>query len=272
MTDRLSKILAAAGLASRRGSERLILAGLVSVNGQTVTLPGTPVDPHRDRIVADGRPLPPPAPKRYILLYKPKGYLTSRSDPRGRPTVMDLLGPQRSRLFPVGRLDADAQGLLLLTNDGLLAQRLLHPRFGIPRVYAVEVSGSVSEAELERLRRGVLLEDGPARPRGVRLLRRGATTTWLELTLGEGRYREVKRLCQAVGRPVVTLRRTGFGPLRLRGIEPGQWRALTPGELATLRSLALAPAGGIIYNSRDRRKVGRIRSPYGPGRMAFQDR
>lgn len=237
MTNRLSKILAEAGLASRRGSERLILAGRVSVNGETITFPGVQVDLRRDRIVVDGHPLPSPEPKRYILLHKPKGYLTSRKDPLERPIVTDLLGPERARLFPVGRLDSDAQGLLLLTNDGLLAHRLLHPRFGIPRVYEVEVKGKVSEEGLRRLRHGVILEDGPARPRDVRLLRPGTETTWLQLTLMEGRHREVKRLCQAIGHRVVTLRRTGFGPLRLRGLRPGEMRALTPGELDALQAL-----------------------------------
>jgi pseudouridine synthase len=150
---------------------------------------------------------------------------------------MDLLGPERIRLFPVGRLDGDAQGLLLLTNDGDLAQRLLHPRYEIPRVYEVEVTGRLSEVELRKLRRGVILEDGPARPRDVRLVRRGAETTWLQLTLCEGRYREVKRLCQAIGHRVLTLRRTGFGPLRLRGLGPGEMRALTRMELDSLQKL-----------------------------------
>lgn len=257
MTSRLSKLLADAGLASRRGSEQLILAGRVAVNGETVTSPAVCVDPECDRIVADGRALPLRGPRRYVLLNKPRGYLTSRGDPRGRPTVMDLLGPAEARLFPVGRLDIDAQGLLLLTNDGDLAERLLHPRYRIPRVYAVEVDGRMSGAELERLRRGVVLEDGLARPKDVRLLRRNAWTTWLELTLTEGRYHEVKRLCQAMGRRVVTLRRTAFGPLRLRGLAPGETRALTPREEDALRALALAPSGGIVYNARDHRNVGR---------------
>jgi len=153
---------------------------------------------------------------------------------------MDLLGSQPPvRLFPVGRLDADAEGLLLLTNDGPLAQRLLHPRFQIPRIYEVEVEGRVLANGLERFRRGALLEDGPARPADVRLLRRSTGSTWLELTFAEGRYHEVKRFCQAFGHRVVTLRRTGFGPLRLGGLAPGKMRALTLRELAAIRSLPL---------------------------------
>ena len=237
MKTRLSKILARAGLASRRGSERWILEGRVRVNGETATSPGAQADPRRDSITVDGRPLPPEEPKRYLLLHKPKGYLTSRSDPRGRPVVTDLLGPQPVRLFPVGRLDADAEGLLLLTNDGLLAQRLLHPRYEMPRVYQVEVRGNVSEEELDTLRRGVILEDGLARPKDARVVLRGGETTWLQLTLTEGRYREVKRLCQAIGHSVQSLRRTEFGPLRLRGLRPGQRRPLTPREVEALRTL-----------------------------------
>jgi pseudouridine synthase len=155
---------------------------------------------------------------------------------------MDLVGRERVRLFPVGRLDADAEGLLLLTNDGFLAERLLHPRFRVPRVYEVEVKGRVSAEGLERLRRGAILEDGPARPGSVRLFRRGVGTTWLELTFAEGRYHEVKRFCQALGHQVVTLRRTAFGPLRLRGLAPGKMRALTPRELEALRALTTACA------------------------------
>jgi pseudouridine synthase len=241
MLNRLSKVLADAGLASRRGSERLILAGRVSVNGEIATSPGVKVDTRLDRIVVDGHPLPPPAPRRYILLHKPKGYLTSRSDPRGRATVMDLVRAEGVRLFPVGRLDLDTQGLLLLTNDGALAQRLLHPRFQILRVYEVEVTGRVSTEELDRFKRGVMLEDGRARPQAVRLLRRGVETTWLRLTFTEGRYHEVKRLCQALGHRVATLRRTAFGPLRLQGLRPGEMRALTPRELTALRALTAPP-------------------------------
>ena len=234
MEKRLSKILAEAGLASRRGSERLIAEGRVTVNGETVTAQGTTADPARDRITVDGRPLVGPEPKRYLLLNKPRGYLTSRSDPRGRPVVLDLVREERFRLFPVGRLDFDAEGLLLLTNDGDLAQRLLHPRFGMRRVYEVEVQGRVSAPELPRWERGVTLTDGLAKPSEVRLLRRTQGTTWLSLVFSEGRYREVKRFCQALGHRVVRLRRVQFGPLRLGRLAPGAVRPLTSSELARL--------------------------------------
>ncbi len=237
MEKRLSKILAEAGLASRRGSERLIAEGRVTVNGRTVTAQGSTADPERDRVEVDGRPIPVPEPRRYVLLNKPRGYLTTRSDPRGRPVVLDLVKAEGVRLFPVGRLDFDAEGLLLLTNDGPLAQRLLHPRFGIERVYEVEVEGRVSAGELPRWERGVTLTDGLARPAGVRLLRRTPETTWLQLTFREGRYREVKRFCQALGHSVRRLRRVRFGPLSLGALAPGRARPLKPDEIARLRAL-----------------------------------
>jgi len=233
---RLSKILAEAGLASRRGSERLIVQGRVAINGQVVTAPGTPADPARDRIVVDGKALPPPQPKRYLLLHKPSGYLTSRRDPQGRPVVLSLVPEARARLFPVGRLDFDAEGLLLLTNDGRLAHRLLHPRFGVRRVYEAEVTGRMSPQELGRFRQGVVLEDGVAKPADVRMLRRTRATTWLRLTFTEGRYREVKRFCAALGHRVLRLRRVRFGPLRLGRLAPGAFRPLTAEELPRLRA------------------------------------
>ncbi len=237
MEKRLSKILAEAGLASRRGSERLIADGRVTVNGQTVTTQGVTADPERDVVVVDGRPIPASEPKRYVLLNKPRGYLTTRSDPRGRPVVLDLVKHERARLFPVGRLDFDAEGLLLLTNDGALAQRLLHPRFGIERVYEAEVEGQVTAADLPRWERGVALPDGPAKPRRVRLLRRTSDTTWLSLAFAEGRYREVKRFCRALGHRVVRLRRVRFGPLQLGTLAPGVARPLTREEIARLSAL-----------------------------------
>jgi pseudouridine synthase len=249
---RLQKILAQAGLASRRGSERLILEGRVTVNGKVVTAPGATADPDRDTITVDGKPLPTPEPKQYFLLHKPRGYVTSRHDPQGRPVVLDLLpraGTQagglgaaepwvRYRLFPVGRLDFDSEGLLLLTNDGDLANRLLHPRFAVPRVYEAEVEGRMGPAELGRFRQGVVLEDGVAKPAHVRLLRQTRTTTWLSLTFTEGRYREVRRFCAALGHRVLRLRRVAFGPLRLGRLAPGAVRPLTARELERLAQFA----------------------------------
>lgn len=199
--------------------------------------PGAQADPERDQIVVDGRPLPAPATHRYVLLHKPRGYVSSRRDPEGRPVVLDLLPEELGRLYPVGRLDYDAEGLLLLTNDGVLANRLLHPRYEIPRVYEVEVEGRVSDGDLGRWRAGAALPDGPAVPRAVSILRSGELSTWLRVTFAEGRYREVKRYCKAMGHPVRQLRRIAFGPLRLGDLPPGRCRALTAAELERLKSL-----------------------------------
>jgi 23S rRNA pseudouridine2605 synthase len=235
---RLSKILAQAGLSSRRGAEALLAAGRVTVNGQVRTEPGAQADPARDTITLDGRRLEAAAPRTYLLLNKPRGYVTSRTDPGGRPVVLDLIRHVRARVFPVGRLDYDTEGLLLLTDDGPLANYLLHPRYEIPRVYEAEVEGHVRDADLARWRRGVVLDDGAAVPRSVRVLRRaGATATWLELTFAEGRNREVRRYAQALGHPVRRLRRIAFGPLRLGDLASGHSRPLRPAELADLNRL-----------------------------------
>jgi len=233
---RLQKILAAAGVASRRGAERLIEAGRVSVNGVPVRMLGTHADPERDRVEVDGHLLAGREAKRYVLLHKPPGYLTTRADPRGRPRVFDLLPDLGVRLHPVGRLDVDAEGLLLLTNDGELTYRLTHPRHGVPRVYKVLVEGEAGPSALLALRRGVRLEDGPARVDAAVRLSGSGGQAWLELTLSEGRYREVKRLCRGVGLRVLRLVRVRFGPLQLGALERGAWRDLTAREVKTLQA------------------------------------
>jgi 23S rRNA pseudouridine2605 synthase len=240
---RLQKLIAEAGIASRRGAERLIETGRVSVNGQTVVELGARADPARDRISVDGREIRPAEAKRYVLLHKPAGYLTTREDPRGRARVFDLVPDAGARLHSVGRLDYDAEGLLLLTNDGALTYRLTHPRHAVPRVYHVSVDGHVDEAVVGRLERGVLLEDGPARAQEVRRLPPEAGRPRLALTLTEGRYREVKRLCRAVGLHVRRLVRVAYGPLRLGRLAPGGWRDLTPREVAALNAESGPPAG-----------------------------
>lgn len=187
----------------------------------------------------DGRPLPGRAPLQHLLLHKPRGYVTSRRDPAGRPVVLDLLPRAAAAVvYPVGRLDFDAEGLLLLTNDGELANRLLHPRYEIPRVYEVEVDGRVAAADLPRWRRGVVLDDGPAVPKRVtRVSADGGRGTRLRVTFAEGRYREVKRYCKALGHPVRRLTRVQFGPLHLGALAPGAHRPLTVAELAALNDL-----------------------------------
>lgn len=240
---RLNKILAQAGLASRRAADRLILEGRVAVNGVVTREVGTLADPQTDAVAVDGRLIPAAEPKHYLLLNKPRGYLTSRRDPQRRPVVTDLV-PAAARLFPVGRLDVDAEGALLLTNDGALTHRLLHPRYGLPRVYEAEVAGAVTGADLARWRRGVTLDDGPAMPAAVVLLRSGGAVSRLRLTFTEGRKHEVKRYCQALGFPVIRLRRVAFGPLVLGPLPVGAWRPLSATEVAALRRAAGPGMGG----------------------------
>lgn len=228
--ERLQKVLARCGYGARRQCEELIRAGRVMVNGKVAHL-GQRVDPDRDQIVVDGRPLREREPLVYLLLYKPAGYVTTRRDPHAPRTVMQLVRGVPASVFPVGRLDADAEGVLLLTNDGELASRLLHPRYGVEKVYRVLVRGRPTAAALRRLREGVVLNDGKTAPAKVCLLYRGQDRSELEITLHEGRKRQVKRMCQAVGHPVQRLTRVRFGQLTLGDLKPGQWRYLTPEEV-----------------------------------------
>ena len=223
-------------MTSRRGAERLITEGRVAINGVVTRELATLADPEVDLVTVDGRPLPRSEALRYVLLHKPRGYVTTVRDPQGRPVVTDLV-PDDVRLYPVGRLDADFEGALILTNDGTLTHRLLHPRYEVPRVYEAQVEGVVRAGDLARWRRGVTLDDGPAVPTAVELLGRGETTsTRLTLTFTEGRKHEVKRFCEALGHRVIRLRRVAFGPIALGQLRPGQWRTLTPREVAQLRA------------------------------------
>ena len=233
--ERLNKVLARAGLASRRGADRLIEEGRVTVNGRVVQELGTQVEPARDAIKVDGRRLPPaPASHTYIMLNKPRGCVTTLSDPQGRPTVRDLLRGVRARVFPVGRLDFDSEGLLLLTDDGELARDLMHPGSGVSKTYAAKVRGMPSEQELARLRSGVALPEGRALPAKVRLLRRGPKP-WLEVDVVEGRKHQVKRMLLAVGHPVLKLKRIRYAGLTLGDLLPGRLRRLRAEEVEKLR-------------------------------------
>ena len=232
---RLAKYLAHAGVASRRAAEQLIAAGRVSVGGEPVTDPARDVD-ESSGVAVDGRPVAP-EPREVHALNKPAGVVSTARDTHGRPTVVELVRSRR-RLYPVGRLDADSTGLILLTNDGELAERLTHPRYGVEKVYRARVQPArVSRRALEALRQGVELEDGRTAPARVRQPRPGV----LEITIREGRKRQVRRMCEAVGHRVVELRRVAFGPLGLRGLEPGQSRRLSRAEVERLRRLPESP-------------------------------
>lgn len=247
MSVRLQKILSAAGVASRRTAETLITQGRVSVNGHTVTELGTKADPAVDEIRVDGRRIKAPGRPLYILLNKPRGYITTRSDPQQRPTVIDLLarGGVRDYIYPVGRLDYDSEGLLLLTTDGDLAARLTHPRHGVEREYEVRVRGVPEPRLLGRLARGLMVDGRRTAPAQAKLLRTidaaSGPQALLSLVIREGRNRQVRKMCDAIGHPVVRLRRVRIGAIVDDRLKPGEFRELTPREL---RALHKGPATG----------------------------
>jgi 23S rRNA pseudouridine2605 synthase len=237
---RLQKVLAQAGIASRRACEALISEGRVEVNSEVVLEQGRRVDPERDVIRVDGARIPPPRRHRYLALNKPRGVVATMDDPEGRRTIADLLDTRQlrnERLFHVGRLDTDSEGLLIMTNDGDLAQRLAHPSFEVPKTYIAEVAGVVSEQTLKRLRRGITLEDGPVKPTSVKIVSSVGDKTLLKITLQEGRNRIVRRTMEAVGHPVRRLSRIGIGPVRLGNLKVGEYRELTREELGGLLDL-----------------------------------
>jgi 23S rRNA pseudouridine2605 synthase len=254
--ERLQKILAAAGVASRRKAEELILGGRVQVNGQVITELGTRHDPERDHIKVDGKLLQAPERRRYYMLNKPRGYVTTVDDPQGRPTVMDLMAkpkrgprPDHTRLYPVGRLDYLSEGLLLMTNDGELANALSKAASGVEKAYLVKVSGVPEQAGLEQIRRGIAIDRGRLNevragrrdrivtsPVKVELARSGENP-WYEVTLTEGRNRQLRKMFEEIGHHVEKIRRIGYGALRL-DIPPGEFRELTPGEVMALERAA----------------------------------
>jgi 23S rRNA pseudouridine2605 synthase len=238
---RLQKVLAEIGLASRRQAEEMIRQGRVTVNGRAARI-GEKVDPSRDHIKVDGRRVALPSEKLYLLLHKPKNTVTTLEDPEGRPTVLSLVKEKRARLFPVGRLDYDAEGFLLLTNDGDLAHRLSHPSFRIPRTYRVKVKGKPSPEEIRKLSRGISLEDGPTAPCRITFLRETRENAWMEMTLREGRNRQVKRMWEKMGYPVLKLKRVSFAGLALGNLQPGEYRALGPKELEKIRRMTGDPS------------------------------
>ncbi len=256
-TERLQKIIAAAGITSRRKAEELIATGLVSVNGQTVTELGTKADPEHDYIKVNGKPLRGPERHVHLLLHKPKGYVTTVADPEGRPTVLDLVRGIGARIYPVGRLDYLSEGLLLLTNDGELAQKLMHSSSNLAKTYLVKISGKPSDDQIEKLRRGIKLpaDRAPLKtpagrlptpgskrrstavktaPARIKLLREAANP-WYEVTLVEGRNRQIRRMFEQIGHHVEKIKRVRFGPLQLN-VEPGKFRHLTAKEVAQLKA------------------------------------
>jgi 23S rRNA pseudouridine2605 synthase len=236
---RLVKYLAHAGVASRRSAETIIAAGRVSVAGEVVTDPAREVDDH-SRVTLDGHSVAGPEPRVVYAVNKPVGVVSTARDTHGRPTVVELVPTDGLRLYPVGRLDADTSGLILLTNDGELAQRLTHPRYEVPKTYLARVGGGpVAEVALALLRGGVRLDDGPTAPARVCLRKRDL----LELTIHEGRNRQVRRMCEAVGHRVCELRRIAFGPLRLDDLAPGEYRLLGADEVRLLRAATHDSAG-----------------------------
>ena len=235
MTERLQKVLAHAGIASRRAAERLIVAGRVTVNGTIVSELGTKVDPDRDAIKVDGKRLhaPPPQPT-YIAFHKPRGVVTTMSDPEGRPTVRDYLSAVRVRVYPVGRLDFDSEGLLLLTDDGALARDLMHPSSGVEKTYRAKVRGFPDPPTLDRLARGIHLDGRRTGKAEVRVVKAG-DNPWIEIGITEGRNRQVRRMLLAVGHPVQRLRRIRYGGVDLGRLPPGGLRALRPAEVERLK-------------------------------------
>ncbi|MDT7041104.1 pseudouridine synthase [Candidatus Nitronereus thalassa] len=234
---RLQKVIAASGLSSRRAAEDLIRQGQVTVNGKVVSMLGTCIDPAIDHVKVNGCHIDTAEPEVFVLLNKPPGCVTTMNDPFGRKTVADLLGRVKVRVFPVGRLDFDAEGLLLLTNNGLVAQACLHPRYHVPKTYIIKVSGVFTDEELQMLREGVVLEDGVTLPADVKKSGKAQSNSWLEITIREGKKRQIKRMVEACGHRVLRIKRIRFGPLQLRDIPVGTFRYATDAEANALRAI-----------------------------------
>jgi 23S rRNA pseudouridine2605 synthase len=238
--ERLQKVLSRAGIASRRASERLIVEGRVEVNGAAVTKLGTCIDPIRDVVKVDGKRIPPPpASPTFLVLNKPRGYVTTVRDPEGRPTVMDLLRNVGKRVYPVGRLDYASEGLLLFTDDGDLARDLMRPRSGVRKTYLAKVKGQPERRDLDRMCRGVTVEGRRTLPARAHVVRPGPNA-WVEVTVVEGRKHQVRNMLEAIGHPVERLRRTGYGGVEIGNLPSGHYRALTPEEVGRLRRASRA--------------------------------
>jgi pseudouridine synthase len=234
---RLNKFLSQAGAASRREADRLIAEGRVAVNGEVVAELGQKIDDEKDTVELDGKRIIGGSKPVYILLYKPAGYIVSLKDPQKRPTVLDLLPPLKTRVFPVGRLDFESEGLLLLTNDGETANRLIHPRYKIRKEYVIQVQGRPDEKSLQKLRRGIPLDGRRTAPARVSSLVLGRKKSILKIEIHEGRKREIRRMLQAVGYQVLGLKRIRFAGLSLESLRPGEWRYLHPSEVGRIKKM-----------------------------------
>ena len=268
---RLQKIIAGSGISSRRKAEEYIRHGLVTVNGETVMTLGTKVDPLHDHIKVNGRHLKSKLPDMFVMLNKPVGYLSTLHDPDGRPTIKQLMPKPSLRLFPVGRLDFDSEGLLLLTNNGDIAQACLHPTHHVQKTYLVKVKGVLEDSQVQQLRRGVTLEDGQTAPAKVKKAGKAQANSWIEITIHEGRKHQVKRMFEHIGHPVIRLKRIQFGPLNLGKLLPGKTRYLTDEEANDLRHLSeisAAPSMPVHQVSTQAEKTPRLPSPSTPSRWA----
>ncbi len=235
MQQRIQKILAMMGITSRRKAEELIIAGRVTVNGKTATI-GMKADPAKDHIKLDGKLLTTLEPKVYLIFNKPKGVITSLSDPEGRPVIMDFLREVKFRVFPVGRLDYDTEGLILLTNDGELANSIMHPSRKIPKVYLAKIDGFIEDKEITRLTKGIMLDDGMTAPAKVRRVRNLDHNSWIEITIYEGRKRQVRRMLEAIGHPVRKLKRIAINGIHLGDLRTGDFRYLSKEEIEHLKT------------------------------------
>ncbi|HAM52355.1 MAG TPA: pseudouridine synthase [Nitrospiraceae bacterium] len=257
MEQRLQKILAQAGIASRRLAEGLILEGRVTVNGEIAVI-GRKTDPSQDYIKVDGKLISGPMLKGpgsvYLMFHKPRGVVTTLRDPEGRPAITDFLGGIKYRVFPVGRLDYYSDGLLLLTNDGDFANAILHPSRKIPKTYLLKIKGAVDEKSIGELRRGVKLEDGWTMPAKVKRIKESENNSWIEITIYEGKKRQVRRMLEKVGHPVIKLKRTAINGLKLRDLKPGEIRHLTHEELSVIRKEIGIERQSMVSNRQQKKK------------------
>ena len=271
MEIRLQKVLAMAGVASRRHSEELITGGRVKVNGKVVKELGTKVNVPKDRVEVDGKPLPPVERKVYYLLNKPRGYVTTLQDERGRKTVLNLLEGVRERVYPVGRLDYDSEGLLLLTNDGELTQALTHPKHKVKKTYRARVEGIPQPDKLEEMAKGLQLEDGMTAPADVKLVDILEGRALLEISIHEGRNRQVRRMCEYIGQPVLRLKRIRLGPLELGNLKPGDFRPLNVYELTALMALVGKKVDPAVAQAASRMKGKTFESRKAPAGRKSED-